>query len=423
MSHKTLFRVFSTPVFGGNPMFIKRYFIIPVVALTILLSSCSSLFSSEEHTTPPPIAEPETFSYITEEVTLGTIASQVQKNGKFTTLLQYNLAFEKRGGYIKELNIELRKRVKAGELLASFDTVDIEKQVAEQSLTVQAARIDYDNAVKQVAAAAENYRRVEALTAIDRRNAEARLAEKRAAFEAGEITEIELAEAVSAYQHTIAALESNLAQARNAAESQADTKAQVTLKQAEMKLANLKEEFSKSVIRSPIDGIITFVDDIKIGSFVEARRPIVTVVDDSELILLVTDPLNTVSFYTEFAVGTPVAVKVMKEDYKGMVVFTPSDAPVNNILSDYQYILVDVYDIPVDLIALGTSATVSINTEVRDNVITVSSNAVQRYGDYAYVRVLKDGISVERPVELGMITSTRIEILNGLEIGEFVIIR
>lgn len=403
--------------------YIRRYIIILIVILIVMLSGCSLLFPDEESSAPPPVLEPEMFSYVTEEVTLGTIATQVQKNGRFTTLSQYNLAFEKRGGYIKELNIELRKRVKAGEVLASFDTVDIERQIAEQTLVVQSATIDYENALRQVSSGGDNYREVEAFVAIEKKKAENDIIEKRAAFEAGEITEEELNQAENEYKYKCMTLDNKLTTARNAAENQADTKALVTLKQAEMKLNNLKEEFSKSVIRSPIDGIITFAEDIKIGSFVEARKPIVTVSDDSQLILLVTDPLNTNTFYTEFAVGTAVSVKVMREDYMGTVLFTPSDAPVNSILSDYQYILVEVHDMPMDQIALGTNATVSINTEVREDVITVSSNAVQRYGDYAYVRVLKDGISIERPVEVGLVTPTRIEIVNGLEVGEFVIIR
>ncbi|MCL1829915.1 MAG: hypothetical protein FWG21_00625 [Oscillospiraceae bacterium] len=403
-------------------MRLKSCLVVFLFVICYMLSACS-LFPDEERTVPPPIVEPEGFEYVTEEVTLGTIATRVQKNGSFTSMIQHNLTFEKRGGYIKEINIELRKMVKAGDILAAFDTVDLEKQVAEQTLTVQAAQIDYDNAVRQVQAAQENYDRVLALAKIDTDNAKAEIKAKRKQYEEEEITKSELNTAEADYKHKIASIESSVTSARIAAENRADDKAMVSLRQAEMKLQNLREEFDKSVIRSPIDGIITFVEDLKIGSFIEARKTVCTVVDDSQLVLLVTDPLNSDTFYTEFAVGTVVDVKMMRDDYTGTVIFTPVDAPINNVLSDYQYILVEVDDLPYDRITIGTSAAVSINTQVRENVITVSSNAVQRYGTYAYVRVYQDGVSLERPVEIGLVTAARIEIVDGLEVGEFVIIR
>ena len=393
-----------------------------IITLTIM-TACSFIFPAEEKTTPPPLIEPETYNYLTEEVVMETIANRVQKSGRFTTLIQYNLSFEKRGGYLKELNIGLRQRVKAGEILASFDTEDLEKQVAEQILSVEAAQIDYDNALRQMAAAQDNYKRVSDIASMDKKNAKNEIEEKRRLFEEDEITEEELKAAETEYKHIIAEIEGRVAQARSATETQVDAKALISLRQAEMKLANLREEFGNTVIRSPINGVITYVEELNVGSFVEAKKTVVTVADDSELLLLVTDTSSSSTFLEDFPSGASVDVRIMGRHYDGMIVYTPDDVPVNNILTNHLYILIEVYDLPLDDVSIGTTAVAVIDTEVRENVMTVSANAVKRYGDYTYVQVLENGISREQPVELGLVTTTRIEIISGLKIGDVVIIR
>ena len=402
----------------------NKYIISAGVILTlIVLSSCSVLFPAEERTTPPPIVEPESFSYTTEKVKRESIAKSVRKNGRLVSLLQYNLTFEKRGGYLSELSVWPNKRVFAGEVIASIDTDDLERQIAEQILNVEAAQIDYDNAVRQVAAAKENYDRVSSVVSMLRKEAKQEIKEKRELYEEGEISESELNKAESTYKQRIAELDSQLAQASAAASTQADTKALTALKQAEMKLANLRDEYEKTVIRSPINGLITFVTDLNIGSFVEARKTVVTVVDDSQLFLMITDRSDPDSFYLDFPIGASVSVWLKGKEHSGIIAFTPADVPINSVFSDYAFLLIDVADIPYDKVSTGDVAVATINTEYRENVITVPTNAVQTYGDYSYVRVLKDGASIERPVELGLSTPTRTEIVSGLDVGELVIIR
>jgi len=393
------------------------------VFATFFLSACSILFPAEDRTTPPPIIEPESFEYVTEEVIRESIVKSVRRNGTYTALVQYKLTFEKRGGYLKELNMGFNQRVSAGEILASIDTDDLERQIAQQTLVVEAAQIDYNNALRQVAAAKENYERVSAMASQDKKIAKKELEEKREQHEYGEIDDLELSKAESAYKHRIAEIDNLVTQAGNAANSQADEKAFTSLRQAQLRLSDLKDEYSKTVIRSPIDGVITFVEELRIGSYVEARKTVVTVADDSQLLLLIVDPTDSETFYSDFPMGATVNVWTSGLEYDGTIVFTPADAPINDSLSDYPYILIEVEDIPYDKVSIGTLAVVSINTEYRENVITVPSNAVQRYGEYSFVRVYEEGVSRERPVELGLITPTRIEIISGLKVGESVIIR
>lgn len=403
-------------------MQIKRIIAILTVLAAGIMSSCS-LFPTEERTTPPPIIEPESYSYTTEEVILESISKSVRKNGRYVSLIQYNLTFEKRGGYLTELNMGYNRRVSAGEVLASIDTDDLERQIAEQKLNVEAAQIDYNNAVRQITAARENYEQVSKIVSIERKKAKQEIKELREQHAAGEITDEELSRAELAYLQKIADLDKQIAQAGNSADNQADEKALAALRQAEMKLNNLREEYEKTVIRSPIDGIITFVADLSVGSFVEARKTVVTVADDSQLMVMIIDPSDAVTFYNDFPVGAAVSVWTTGKEYKGTIVFTPADAPINSVLSDYPFLLIDVEDIPIEKISIGDVAVVTIDTEYRENVITVSSNAVQTYGDYSFVRILEDGVSIERPVELGLVTPTRTEIISGLKKGELVIIK
>lgn len=419
-------------------MLLKNLKIIALAVMVVLIPACSMLFPAEEKTTPPALIEPESFTYTTEVVKIESIAKSIKKNGTFTSLLQYNLTFEKRGGYITELNMIFNDRVKAGDLLASIDTDDLERQIAEQTMAVEIARIDYNNAVGQVNTARENYDRIASTAKIEKDIAKRDVEKAREQYnkkiddldpEAEDyeyeltIAKLELSKAESEYKRKISDIDSRVAAAAAAASSQADEKALVVLRQAEMKLSNLREEYDKMVIRSPIDGIITYIKDLSIGSYVDARSTVVTVADDKELIVILMDTARTDTFFSDFPVGAKVSVWTAGAEYNGTIVYTPADSPINKSVSNYPYVLIDVENIPLDKVTIGTVAVVVIDTDYRENVMTVPSNAVHIYGDYSFVRVLEDGVSIERPVEVGLVTPTRIEIIKGLSVGETVIIR
>lgn len=67
------------------------------------------------------------------------------------------------------------------------------------------------------------------------------------------------------------------------------------------------------------------------------------------------------------------------------------------------------------------SATASIITAVKNDVLLVSSGAVQTSGNQSYVRVLKNGQVQQVPIETGLTSDSQTEIVSGLNEGDQVI--
>ena len=333
----------------------RRNFAACITLVACACTSCS-LFPSEE-AVPPPIIQAGEFSYNTVEVARSSIAKTVTKSGSLISPRQYNLSFEKHGGYITQFIARSKMRVKEGDILASLDAESLERQVADQEIAVRIAEIDYDE---------------------------------------------------------------TLANAWQGTRQSSVKRAQAYLDLAVMRLENLRAEFDSVVIRSPIDGIITYASALRVGDFVDARQTVITVSDDTELVVLVTG--SDGGDLIDMNLGLEVNIEYQREDYPGVVTVTPADAPSDAFYNNSPFVMVEFVNQPAEM-TIGHSARVSFDKEFREDVVVVPSNAVTQYGSYAYVQVLEGGVRRERPVEIGLTTPTEVEIVKGLEPGELLIVR
>lgn len=76
---------------------------------------------------------------------------------------------------------------------------------------------------------------------------------------------------------------------------------------------------------------------------------------------------------------------------------------------------------PTDTIKPGMSATVTIETARKDDVLTVPSSAIQTANGQAMVRILQNGKVTSVPVETGITSDTDTEINSGLSEGDTVV--
>ena len=327
------------------------------IGFSITMSSCGIL--PQEQIVPPPILQVGEPTYITEEIQLKSISTSVSKVGSVYSSAIHNLSFEKRGGYITEIHVRYRQKVKKGDILISIETTDLEKQIAEQEIHVQLAQIDYDEILK------------------------------------------------------------NSWQGK---ESAAVKKSQLYLDLATMRLTELQEALEESVLRAPIDGIVTYFRSTAVGDFVEARENIVTVSDETEktIVIIASSPQDLV----DFRVGMPVDIEWNKEIFKGIVSSAPSDAPDDAFKASTPHVIVDFSDLKdAEALDIGEPLRVIYNTESREDVVVISNNAVTVYGSYAYVQVLENGVRRERTVERGISNAIEVEIVKGLEPGDLLIVR
>jgi hypothetical protein len=74
-----------------------------------------------------------------------------------------------------------------------------------------------------------------------------------------------------------------------------------------------------------------------------------------------------------------------------------------------------------DDIKLGSSVRITYVEEERNDVLVLPRNRINLMSGRRYVNVLEDGVRVEKDVEVGLMTDTEAEIINGLEEGDLVI--
>ncbi|MGI8782836.1 MAG: efflux RND transporter periplasmic adaptor subunit [Acidobacteriota bacterium] len=176
--------------------------------------------------------------------------------------------------------------------------------------------------------------------------------------------------------------------------------------EAERKVAEL-------VVVSPVSGLVSRVD-AKDKDTVQPNQPLLTVVDLSRYQVEVSIPEN---YAVEIPLGTPVAVQHDGKEYQGVVKSLSPEV----LASIVKGIVVFVGEAPAGL---------KQNQRVNTRLILDSRNGVLKAPRGPFVEslggrqvyVVEDGMAVLRPVTLGAISVTEVEILTGLVEGEQIIL-
>src|SRR3989339_71404 len=207
---------------------------------------------------------------------------------------------------------------------------------------------------------------------------------------------------------------------------------ELSLESARNKYNDAYEELAKYTIRAPISGTLASVN-LHVGETASSGSMLAVVVADrftAQITLNEVDVAkvmidNHVTLTFDAIEDLTMTGKVLRIDTIGTV----SQGVVSyNIL-----ITLDTED---QRVLSGMSANISIITNIRQNVVVVSSSAVKLFGDSSYVEVLDgvtemggtQGITSDTPprqvtVEVGLSNDTQTEIISGLYSGEYVVTR
>jgi macrolide-specific efflux system membrane fusion protein len=111
----------------------------------------------------------------------------------------------------------------------------------------------------------------------------------------------------------------------------------------------------------------------------------------------------------------------------GKVVQTPSSSPdtLNKDLAEKysKTLYIEVAQLPKDA-KIGSMVDVRIITQQRDNVIKIPRSGLRSYLGRNFVRILEEGKRLrEIDVEPGLVGSTEVEIVKGLEEGQVIVLQ
>ncbi len=403
------------------------------------------------------------------------LESKVTANGEVRPRNFVNMTSEVPGRVI-EIYVKEGDWVKAGTPLLKIDPTQISSEAESSQANLQAARAEVQNAQVQVDAARNNVLNVQASLAaakyeLERARADLTFAEeefrrREQLLEQGVISRAEYDRARASYRGAQALVE---AQQQRVQQLEAQLRdAQIRVRQAQAQLqsararvaqiqANYKsalDRLAKTVQKAPIDGVIANLP-VRIGQYVLASfstTPLLTIADMSEINVEVQVDETDIA---RVRVGQRARIRVDAlgdQELQGVVSEVgraalvrggqalPELTPSGQEAKDFKVVirLVDLTPEIRDRLRPGMSATATITTDTRENVIAVPPAALverdaEEVGAQAAsangqrkrlqgVFIVRDNRAIFRPVETGISGEMEIEIVSGLEEGMEVVV-
>lgn len=209
-----------------------------------------------------------------------------------------------------------------------------------------------------------------------------------------------------------------LAQAGSTKEDIDAQRAQVT--QAQAQVAQAQAQLNKTIIRAPFGGSIGSVE-AKVGQIVSPDTPQVSLLSNGTFQIESYVPEVSVA---KLSVGQ--GAEVWLDAYGPGVLFAAnviSIAPAETLrdgVSNYKTMLQFAKDDP--RIRSGMTANTTITTEQKADTIVVPKGALIHEDEETFVEVLEDKKPVRRKVVLGLSSVGSVEIAQGLQEGEVVVL-
>jgi HlyD family secretion protein len=337
--------------------------------------------------------------YRTAAVERGDIVAYVSATGTLNPVTMVQVGTQV-SGTIEKLFADYNAVVREGQVIAQLDQASFRAKVAQAEATLENARADLKNAqanVRNVAASIENARAEVANQQANLERAQVQIAEarreldrNRQLFERQLISRSELDAAQTAYDAAVAqrnaaraqleAAEAKLRSTRAqllSAEAQVD-KARAQVSQAQASLEQAKVELDRTVIRSPIDGMV-ISRNVDVGQTVAASLQAPTLFTIAQdLTKMQVDTHVSEADIGHIAIGQTATFTV--DAYPNQIfhgaVRDIRQAPimVQNVVN---YNTVIDVDNPELKLRPGMTATVAILVARRDNVLKIPKAALR----------------------------------------------
>jgi HlyD family secretion protein len=116
-----------------------------------------------------------------------------------------------------------------------------------------------------------------------------------------------------------------------------------------------------------------------------------------------------------------VSIPALDDEVDGLVSTVSQTSSDESGVEEYQ-VLIEFAELPA-AIRIGMTATASIVVDSVTDVVTVSPSAITQIGDQSLVTVQNaDGSTSNQPVTVGLVGTSRVEIVEGLEAGDVVVV-
>lgn len=330
---------------------------ITLFTLPLIVLGGCTFLPKEEAVLAPPLTEPAQLDYKTVEVTKGKIVKSVKGLGTMVPKNNVDLFYKKEGGRLKEISVHNGDTIEKGQVLAVLDTGGLAYDIEQARLDLQKSEI--------------------------------------------RLQQVKAQEGVSSYDIKIAEL---------------DVQGGTNL------LARLNNEMAEATITSPINGVVTFVAELNQGAEVPAYESIFQVAEVTELKLQYT--ANKAADLSDVEIGMKATLQIDGEKVNGEVVQTPKTVPSDVSQKDPEFygrtMMLEIKKIPKD-IKVGDMIDFEVITAKQDDTLIIPKNALRSITGRNYVQLIDGNAKREVDIQTGIVSSTEVEVLKGLEEGDQII--
>lgn len=449
----------------------KIRWLMSLAALLIILGACAApeTNTGQQPPTVPTSTPAPTLAAVarpTYTVQRGNVEETLEFSGRWLPRDQYQLSFEI-NGTISKVNVQRGDTVTAGQLLASYDTTDLEGQLASAELTLETAQlslregatsgedqlldaqfalasanmslesvknnapwtsvasalISLEDAKRDLENAQRNYDEVishadSPASAVD--SAYQQLKNAKSAVAKAELSYFSAAQSFNNHYYDVANAENTQLQRQLALED-AQTGGSISpqdlqsVRSAQLNVDQIKANIARASLYAPVDGVVLEVT-VKPGDNAQAFVTVITIAKPEPNEVIASMAFNDTQRLDVNMVGVCQAVNRPETAVQCAV----RQLPLSSRDADQTVRLGAQLDQVTDM-ALGQVVEVIMPLQVRENVLWLPPAAIRTFQNRTFV-VLQtpDGEQVS-DVVLGLQTDDRVEIISGVNEGDIVV--
>jgi len=284
-------------------------------------------------------------------------------------------------GTVAQVPVQLGDRVNAGQTLIQLDTWDINLQVQQAEAALEVAQANQRSAAALQANARANLERMQQLQ------------------QQGLVSQRELEAAQLAYDQAAAGV------------------ADAQVRQAEATLASARNQLANATITAPINGLVSS-RKVDPGDTASANTPLLTLVSIDQVFAECNVPESEVGLITP---GKAITVKVPAVSSQPISGTLAQLAPAADAQSKAFTAKIALPN-PGESIKPGMFGEVELVVAERRDVLLVPKEAVLERGEQRLVFIVKADQAVETRIKTGISDNLNTEILDGLQLGEQVVV-
>lgn len=354
---------------------IRKRSIALILGIAFIVTGCSQETNTVEQESYIPVE--------VQEVSTSTLTESAIFSGKVISDQEVSV-IPKVPGKVTRLQVKVGDKVKTGQVLFTLDTSDYQSSLDSANIAIRSAEINYEMTKEQVESAEINYERQKEL------------------YDAGAIPLVQLE-----------SLETQLNSAKKSLEL-----AEIQLEQAQMGLNQAQKAITDMTVTAPTSGTISALNVVE-GQMATQAAPSVTITKLDALYIALNIPENMVNYFAPGQKTTVIVNSAGEQELTGTIT---SVSPSANMATGL-YTMKVTFESKDSLIKPGMFAKVEIPIQTKEDVLAINSEAVVLKGGQDIVYVVENERAVAREVVTGLDSGAEVEILDGLEIGEQIIIK